>query len=233
MATAKYFPGDRFAGWVLVERVGHLWRARCDCGHETVANGVHFSRKARACKACTGISRRTVRYSNMPTWRSWSTMRTRCSNSNTPSFVNYGGRGITCCPEWETFEQFFADMGPRPPGYSLDRIDNNLGYSKENCRWATRTQQARNTRVKSVHARDKTIAEAAEDAGLSYAMVAARLNNGWEYNRALSEPKIDYSSSLAARARAAGLREPTVFKRISRGWTEEEALSTPVGVRRS
>ena len=78
------------------------------------------------------------------THRIWAAMLTRVRNPNIKSTKNYSGRGIGVDPRWETFENFLADMGEAPAGKSLDRTDNDLGYSKANCRWATQQEQARN-----------------------------------------------------------------------------------------
>lgn len=79
-------------------------------------------------------------------FNSWRGMKARCLNPNDPRFKDYGGRGITVCERWNVFANFLADMGERPEGTSLDRIDNTLGYSKENCRWAKPKDQQRNMR---------------------------------------------------------------------------------------
>lgn len=77
-------------------------------------------------------------------------MRTRCFNANQERYSDYGARGITVCDRWSSFENFFADMGERPDGLSIERVDNNGNYEPSNCRWATPAEQARNKRQRQV-----------------------------------------------------------------------------------
>lgn len=88
-------------------------------------------------------------YAKPVEYSAWINMRQRCSRDSGPDYPNYKGRGISVCPEWESFARFLSDMGPRPsPSHSIERVNNDLGYSKENCVWATKQVQSKNQRIR-------------------------------------------------------------------------------------
>jgi hypothetical protein len=131
---------------------------------------------------------KTHRMHGTPTYRTWRAMKSRCLNPNDPAYLRYGGRGITVCDDWLQFEKFVGDMGVRPDGTELDRVDNDAGYSPDNCRWATRSQNSRNKR-KTLRAPDGTpIAQLAEQHGIRYDTLMWRLKNGVPLDQALSCP---------------------------------------------
>ena len=113
------------------------------------------------------------------TYHAWQAMKTRCYNKNFHAYPNYGARGITVCERWlASFENFYEDMGEKPCGKSLDRINNDKGYSKENCRWATNEEQQRNRRwakLLTYKGVTKPIAEWAEITGIPYRTILGRL----------------------------------------------------------
>ena len=123
------------------------------------------------------------------TYRAWECMRARCRCKTNSSYHRYGGRGITVCQEWSSFERFLEDMGQAPLGCSLDRTNNDKNYSKENCRWATPIQQSQNTRkIRSITFNGKThcLREWARRIGIWDNALRARLKHGWPLERALA-----------------------------------------------
>ncbi len=124
-------------------------------------------------------------------YSSWQLMKRRCLNPNDSSFWRYGGRGIGVCAGWLVFSNFVRDMGPRPKGTTIDRIDNARGYEPGNCRWATWMEQGRNkttNRRISYAGREWVLGDLAEHAGIRHATLSARLDEGWSVDDAVETP---------------------------------------------
>jgi hypothetical protein len=130
---------------------------------------------------------------NTPEYRAWDGMKRRCHNPQDARYHRYGARGIAVYPAWfASFEAFYNDMGPRPTDlHSLERIDNNGPYAPDNCRWATRSDQARNrrpSRTLTYNGETLPLPTWAERIGISLAALYHRLNRGWTIERALTTP---------------------------------------------
>jgi hypothetical protein len=131
-------------------------KVKCTCGKvrtvrfDTLRDGVS---KSCGCLAAENVGKRNFRHGDAsrtaisPEWIMWRSMRARCANPSHKSFKDYGARGITVCKRWMKFKNFLADMGRRPPGLTLERKNNERGYCKSNCKWATRSEQAINRRM--------------------------------------------------------------------------------------
>ncbi len=196
---------DRRFGRLLVLSRGEntpektaTWLCRCDCGVEITARGPNLRRgnsRSCGCLNIESISKRSRTHNEAGVlnrtaeYRIWSNMLTRCRNKKAPAFKDYGARGIDVCERWLRYENFLEDMGRRPSSsHSIERKENNSGYSKENCMWADIIQQARNkrnSRIVEFEGRKISLAEAAELAGASYATVWFRLKSGWTVKDAL------------------------------------------------
>lgn len=180
-----------------------LWLCRCDCGKETTVRGSDLRSGGRKSCGCLLLESRRFRRARTHgeardkkesrEYIIWCGMKQRCQSPNSPRFADYGGRGITVCDEWrESFPNFLRDMG-RSNGLSLDRIDNDKGYSPENCRWATTKQQNNNRRqhrmIECFGVR-KSLTEWSEYVGLKFDTIFMRLKRGWSVDDALMTPQL-------------------------------------------
>lgn len=128
-----------------------LWKCRCDCGVvvEVPSNKLKLGHtRSCGCLQLDGVSTLNLTHgmSHTPTYSTWLAMWARCTNPRALNYPNYGGRGISVCRRWESFENFFTDMGEKPEGLSIERVDNDAGYNPKNCIWADRLTQNRNQR---------------------------------------------------------------------------------------
>lgn len=168
------------------------WLCKCSCGNDTIVCGSELRRgKVKSCGCLRHDAPMTHGMEHTVEYTTWLGIKARCKSLTLRR--NYSERGITVCPEWrESFEAFFASVGPRPSSkHSLDRIDNDGNYEPGNCRWATRTEQnrnRRNTRKVTIDGVEIPLAEAVERFGGKYATVLSRLHRGWSHERCLGLP---------------------------------------------
>lgn len=201
--------GQRFRRLIVIQRVDNdkwgqpMWFCKCDCKNRIIVRSNSLKsgntqscgclQKERSSANCEKLKflhgyARTGKQNR--TYKSWTGMIQRCTNPNNIGYNDYGGRGITVCERWKKFENFLEDMGESlGPGYSIERIKNNLGYYKENCKWATRKQQARNRRsnIYITHNRKtQLLIEWSEETGIPYSVLWDRIyKHKWTIEKSL------------------------------------------------
>lgn len=200
MAKPINLIGQKFGRLVVLKRMdndewGHLrWLCLCDCNKEKTIQGNHL--KSGHTKSCGCLYREGNNtkhgHRKTKTYKSWSSMIQRCTNSQNKRYQDYGGRGIKVCKRWRKFENFLKDMGEVPEGYSIDRINNNKGYKKSNCRWTTSRINNRNKRNNLYFIyKNKTqlLIEWVEEVGIPYDTLWNRIFRlSWPIDKALTTP---------------------------------------------
>ena len=176
---------------------------RCDCGKEVTTRRAYLIKGKK--KSCGCLSRelaaarcaaRTTHGHarggvETPTYRTWHSMVSRCTSKSHSAYYKYGARGITVCERWLRFEHFLADMGERPIGTTIDRIDGTKGYELANCRWATPKQQANNVSsnlVIEANGKRQTASAWSRDTGIPMYQLHRRIKAGWSQERTVNEP---------------------------------------------
>lgn len=186
--------GQRFGMLTAVETAPKLnrvvrWVCNCDCGNQAIVQSGNLKSGHTQSCGCQRVSPNLSHgMSNTSTYRSWVAMRRRCNDDSYIEFHLYGGRGITVCERWQnSFEAFLQDMGVRPEGCTLDRKESELGYSPDNCRWATPAEQAKNKR-NSAHP-GKSLKDICDERGMNVHTVSTRIRRmGMTLEQALSTP---------------------------------------------
>lgn len=175
----------------------HKWKCVCECGLEKNIQSHKLINGET--KSCGCLRKEIITKHNRwgePEYRAWSKMLDRCNNNKSKEYKDYGGRGINVCDKWLKFNGFFEDMGEKPNGTSIDRINNNGNYCKENCRWATNKEQQNNKRNNiniTYKNRTQTLAQWSRESGIGRSTLINRIRKmGWSIEKAFSEP-IRYS----------------------------------------
>jgi hypothetical protein len=208
--------GKRFGRLVVVEKTAKrihsyvVWKCLCDCGNESfVKTGDLNSGNTKSCgclsAVVTGQRSRTHGMSLSGEYTSWSGMKYRCLNPDCKHYEYYGGRGITVDPRWLSFDNFYADMGPKPSRrHTLERVDTNGPYAPGNCIWATRKQQSHNLRSNvyvTYEGERMLMAEACRRSGIKMPTLCRRMKDGWPEDKWFLPPhrkNIDNASSGSA-----------------------------------
>lgn len=173
---------------------GVYWLCRCECGAEREVVTAALTRgKSKSCGCLVEQCGTKHGLHGTPEYRVWKAVKARCYIKSASSYKNYGGRGIVMCDEWKnSAEAMIRDMGPRPsPKHSIERKDNNGPYCKDNCRWATKSEQGNNTRRnvrRTYMGRTQTLVQWAREFGINFATLRSRVVAGWPMKVALTKP---------------------------------------------
>lgn len=183
--------GERFYRLTVLEHAGSknghsLWKCQCDCGKESIILGGNLKNglsRSCGCLRSEMMVKKQTKHSmhGTPQYQVWRNMIDRCTNHKNKRFNRYGGRGISVCDKWLTFEGFYEDMGNKPRGLTLDRKNNDGNYCKDNCRWATTEEQSNNkssNRFITYYGETHTVKQWSEKVGINYGTLLSRIRRG-------------------------------------------------------
>lgn len=225
MGCFRDLAGSTFDRWSVVGRSllrgprGEImWLCRCACGVERDVLSANLTQGlSRSCGCLNKIGERSKTHGHTtgkkisPTYHSWAGMKARCSNPNNTHYKHYGLQGVSVCDRWNSFDNFFHDMGEKPKGTSIDRIDPSGNYEPNNCRWATPAEQAnnkKNSRMITAFGQTMTLQQWANHAGVTHGALIFRIDKaGWPLEKALSTPSRGY-----------GGRKPQNHPRAQAAW---------------
>jgi hypothetical protein len=247
--------GQTFGRLEVKEKIANInrrtaWRCQCVCGgfKETTGDALQAG-KTRSCGCLWDET--MIKHGGYldPTYTVWRNMNARCNNPKNPKYSRYGGRGIKVVERWRSYATFIADMGPRPEGLCLERIDNDGNYDPSNCEWATYTQENNNTsrnKLITLGSVTKTAAEWCELTGLNHRTLASRLSSSMSVEMALTLPpppgmlrdipkpkvhsKLTHNGqtfTIKDWSKLTGINSATIISRIARRWEPERALTKP------
>ena len=245
--------GDRYGRLIVISRCENnsrgqaIWKCLCDCGNYKTILGNDLHRGSTKSCGCfssellsSGANHRKHGLSGTSEHNTWLNIKSRCYKENNPAYHNYGGRGIKVCDRWlESFENFYADMGKKPSkNHSIDRSDNDKGYSPDNCVWATRKEQMNNVRYNrliTLNGVTKTVSEMAEYFNIKLSIVQTRLARNWSdedaFKKEVAKSKrlitVDgITKTVTEMSNMYNIDRSLVTGRLGRGWSHEKAIKT-------
>lgn len=257
-----YMFGRTYGLWTVLREVAppkdsvpyaRYVECRCACGTVSSIYVGNIKRGMSTSCGCTRADRmaaatRTHGRSKTREYKIWAGIKQRCLDPGNPSFANYGGRGITICSEWsDSFERFFADVGPAPSRkHTIERVQNNIGYRPGNVVWATRVVQANNTRRNrrlTIGGETLTMSQWARRAGIAPHALLHRLSRGWDPATAVRTGPLTNTTRVKGHrnlthngitrcvsewARVVGIPDGVIRARLRMGWSASRALGEPV-----